>query len=185
MNEGAIDDLFNHARTLGYKDSRDNFINLIHTDQRAFNDMFSYARSKGFNEDEDSFSVLIGKKKGGLGKPTPGSEAGPSGGVKLPSRLTGQQVKTYLGKYGASFTDAEYDQIAQQAAGKSLDEAMRIAKGIVTPQPKVQFAPMAPVAQPEAEAEPKMPEFNLGTFVASSRHSVMCFLDLLIQQQKK
>jgi hypothetical protein len=166
MNEGAIDDLFNHARTLGYKDSRDNFINLIHTDQRAFNDMFSYARSKGFNEDEDSFSVLIGKKKGGLGKPAPGSEAGPSGGVKLPSRLTGQQVKTYLGKYGASFTDAEYDQIAQQAAGKSLDEAMRIAKGIVTPQPKVQFAPMAPVAQPEEQAAPAQPEFNLGTFVA-------------------
>lgn len=101
-----------------------------------------------------------------LGKASPGSEAGPSGGRRLPSRLTGQQVKTYLGKYGASFTDAEYDQIAQQAAGKSLDEAMRIAKGIVTPQPKVQFAPMAPVAQPEEQAAPAQPEFNLGTFVA-------------------
>jgi hypothetical protein len=92
--------------------------------------------------DFNAFEQRIGYA-GGLGKPTPGSEAGPSGGRRLPSRLTGQQVKTYLGKYGASFTDSEYDQIAQQVAGKSLDEAMRIAKGIVTPQPKV--APMAPL----------------------------------------
>ena len=143
MNEGAIDDLFNHARTLGYKDSRDNFINLIHTDQRAFNDMFSYARSKGFKDSEDSFSVLIGKKPGGLGKPAPGSEAGPSGGRRLPSKLNVQQVKTYLGKYGASFTDDQYRQIAEQAAGKSLEEAMSIARNITTPTPKV--TPMAPL----------------------------------------
>ena len=146
MNEGAIDDLFNHAKTLGYKDTRDKFLNLIHTDQRAFNDMFSYAKSKGFNKSEDDFSILIGKKNQGLGKPLPGSEAGPSGGRRLPSKLSGQQVKSYLGKYGASFTDQQYDQIAQQAAGKSFEEAMNIARNITTPTPvaptPVQMAPL-------------------------------------------
>jgi hypothetical protein len=146
MNEDAIDDLFNHAKTLGYKDTRDNFLNLIYTDQRAFNDMFSYAKSKGFNKSEDDFSILIGKKSQGLGKPLPGSEAGPSGGRRLPSKLSGQQVKAYLGKYGASFTDQQYDQIAQQAAGKSFEEAMNIARNITTPTPvaptPVQMAPL-------------------------------------------
>jgi len=135
MDERAIDDLFNHARSLGYKDSRGNFLNLIYTDQRAFNDMFSYAKSKGFNKNEDDFSILIGKKQGS-GKAAPGSGAGPSGGLRLPSNLNKQQVKSFLGRYGASFTDDQYDQIASRVKGKSMEEAMQIAREITTPTPQ-------------------------------------------------
>lgn len=92
--------------------------------------------------DFNAFEQRIGYT-GGLGKPAPGSEAGASGGRRLPSKLNVQQVKTYLGKYGASFTDDQYRQIAEQAAGKSLEEAMSIARNITTPTPKV--TPMAPL----------------------------------------
>jgi hypothetical protein len=113
---------------------------------------------RGFAKTEDEFF-----NASGLGKAAPGSGAGASGGLRLPSNLNKQQVKNYLGKYGASLTDAQYEQIAKEASGKSLDEAVSIANSIATAPVRTQFAPAWQPAKPN---DASTPEFNLNTFVA-------------------
>lgn len=65
MNEQVIDDLFNQAVSKGYKKSREEFVNLLHTNDAVLNDMYSYVQSKGYQKGIEDFSGLVGKKKGG------------------------------------------------------------------------------------------------------------------------
>jgi hypothetical protein len=65
MNEQVIDDLFNQAVSKGYKKSREEFVNLLHTNDGVLNDMYSYVQSKGYQKGIEDFSGLVGKKKGG------------------------------------------------------------------------------------------------------------------------
>jgi hypothetical protein len=61
MDEQVINDLYNQAKSKGYLKSRNEFINLLHTDSEVFNDMYSYVKSKGYQKDVNSFSSLVGK----------------------------------------------------------------------------------------------------------------------------
>ncbi len=61
MNEEVLNDLYQRAVSEGYSKSREEFINLLHTNQEVFNDMYSYVQSKGYNKDQNSFSQLVGK----------------------------------------------------------------------------------------------------------------------------
>jgi hypothetical protein len=63
MNEQVIDDLFNQAVSKGYKKSREEFVNLLHTNDAVLNDMYSYVQSKGYQKGIEDFSGLVGKKK--------------------------------------------------------------------------------------------------------------------------
>lgn len=77
----------------------------------------------GFSKTQEEFFAASG-----LGKPSPGSGGGGSGAMRLPSNLSGEQVKNYFSKMGLqSMTDGEYDEIAKQAAGQSIEEAKRLA----------------------------------------------------------
>ena len=63
MNEQVIEDLFNQAVSKGYKKSREEFVNLLHTNDAVLNDMYSYVQSKGYQKGIEDFSGLVGKKK--------------------------------------------------------------------------------------------------------------------------
>jgi hypothetical protein len=65
MNEQVINDLFNQAVSKGYKKSREEFVNLLHTNDAVLNDMYSYVQSKGYQKGIEDFSGLVGKKKDG------------------------------------------------------------------------------------------------------------------------
>jgi hypothetical protein len=80
MNEQVIDDLFNQAVSKGYKKSREEFVNLLHTNDAVLNDMYSYVQSKGYQKGIEDFNGLVGKKKGVTGLSTvDGTLALPSG----------------------------------------------------------------------------------------------------------
>ena len=80
MNEQVIDDLFNQAVSKGYKKSREEFVNLLHTNDAVLNDMYSYVQSKGYQKGIEDFNGLVGKKKGVTGSSTvDGTLALPSG----------------------------------------------------------------------------------------------------------
>ena len=70
MNEQVIDDLFNQAVSKGYKKSREEFVNLLHTNDAVLNDMYSYVQSKGYQKGIEDFNGLVGKKKGVTGSST-------------------------------------------------------------------------------------------------------------------
>lgn len=61
MDEAVIEDLYNRAKSLGYKKSRNEFIALIHSNNEVFNDMYSYFKSMGYRNDENAFAILIGR----------------------------------------------------------------------------------------------------------------------------
>ena len=61
MDEQVIDDLYNRAVSSGYAKSREDFIQLLHSDNEVFDDMYSYVKEKGYGKTADDFSVLIGK----------------------------------------------------------------------------------------------------------------------------
>ena len=61
MDEEVINDLYNRARSKGYKKSLDEFISLLHSDQEVFDDMYGYVQSKGYKKGTEDFSALIGK----------------------------------------------------------------------------------------------------------------------------
>lgn len=45
MNEGLIKTLYNRAKRFGYKKSKAEFVNLLHTDQEVFEDMYAWPYS--------------------------------------------------------------------------------------------------------------------------------------------
>lgn len=62
MDEQVIDDLYNRAVSKGYKKSKDDFIQLLRSDNEVFNDMYSYVKENGYQKTTDDFSVLVGKQ---------------------------------------------------------------------------------------------------------------------------
>jgi hypothetical protein len=137
MDEQVLNDLYRRAVSLGYKKTKSEFVNLLKTDNSVFKDNYSYVRSKGYKKGENDFSVLIGKSaQQQVGKPAPGSAPGPSGGLRLPSNLTGSQIRNLVnsGKYKelssvqgliSGMNNADLEAAASQISGKSPDEAAR------------------------------------------------------------
>ena len=100
MNEQVIDDLFNQAVSKGYKKSREEFVNLLHTNDAVLNDMYSYVQSKGYQKGIEDFSGLVGKKKDVTGLSTVDGTLGLPSGEKdtLVERTFGKNVVTnFLG----------------------------------------------------------------------------------------
>jgi len=60
MDEQVIDDLYNRAKSKGYPKSKDEFIQLLHTDNEVLDDSYSYVKSKGYPKPFDDFKTLIG-----------------------------------------------------------------------------------------------------------------------------
>ena len=98
MNEQVIDDLFNQAVSKGYKKSREEFVNLLHTNDAVLNDMYSYVQSKGYQKGIEDFSGLVGKKKGGT------ASISEVGSLDLPSGEKDTLIERTFGKN--DFTNA-------------------------------------------------------------------------------
>ena len=92
MNEQVINDLFNQAVSKGYKKSREEFVNLLHTNDAVLNDMYSYVQSKGYQKGIEDFSGLVGKKKDVTGLSTV------DGTLGLPSGERDTAVERAFGK---------------------------------------------------------------------------------------
>ena len=60
MNEQVIQDLYDRAVSLGYKKSKEEFINLLHSDASVQADSFNYVKSKGYKKSMDEFLGLTG-----------------------------------------------------------------------------------------------------------------------------
>ena len=65
MSGEVIDDLYSRAVSKGYKKTKEEFINLIHTNNDVLNDMYGYVKGKGYGKSIDDFSILVGKESGG------------------------------------------------------------------------------------------------------------------------
>jgi hypothetical protein len=46
--------------------TRNEFVQLLHSDDDVFNDMYSYVKQSGYGKSADDFSTLVGKKKVGI-----------------------------------------------------------------------------------------------------------------------
>jgi len=60
MDEQVIQDLYDRAVSLGYKKSKQDFINLLHTDLSVQEDNFSYVKSQGYRKSMNEFLQLTG-----------------------------------------------------------------------------------------------------------------------------
>ena len=60
MDEQVIDDLYNRAKSKGYSKSKDEFIQLLHTDNEVLDDSYSYVKSMGYPKQISNFKTLIG-----------------------------------------------------------------------------------------------------------------------------
>jgi uncharacterized protein YbjQ (UPF0145 family) len=63
MDEWVINDLYERAKSKGYKKSLDEFKTLLYNDQGVFDDMYGYVQSKGYKKGTEEFSTLIGKNQ--------------------------------------------------------------------------------------------------------------------------
>jgi hypothetical protein len=60
MNEEAVKDGYNYFLSGGYKDSFEDYIQLINTNAEALNDTYKYFVNNGYNDSKDDFSTLMG-----------------------------------------------------------------------------------------------------------------------------
>ncbi len=60
MDQEVIDDLYQRATSMGYKKTKDDFVNLLHTDKEVLDDNYTYVKTKGYNKSPEDFSVLVG-----------------------------------------------------------------------------------------------------------------------------
>lgn len=60
MDEQVIQDLYDRAVSLGYKKSKQDFINLLHTDLSVQEDNFSYVKGQGYRKSMNEFLQLTG-----------------------------------------------------------------------------------------------------------------------------
>ena len=60
MNEKAIKDGYNYFVSRGYKDSFEDYKQLINTNTEALNDTYKYFVNNGYNDSKDDFSTLMG-----------------------------------------------------------------------------------------------------------------------------
>ena len=60
MDNEVIDLLYNRFKELGYKDSREDYISLLNSDQEVFNDAYSYFKSSGYEDTDQDFKGVLG-----------------------------------------------------------------------------------------------------------------------------
>jgi hypothetical protein len=63
MKEEVISYLYDWVKSQGYKKSKEDFVQLLHSNDEAFNQAFNHAKEGGYKKDENSFGILVGKNK--------------------------------------------------------------------------------------------------------------------------
>lgn len=149
MDEWVINDLYERAKSKGYKKSLDEFKTLLYTDQGVFDDMYGYVQSKGYKKGTEEFSTLIGKNQS---VQQPIVKKKDDGGIS-----ESEPSKTEQGvDYKKAFTD--YNKQLSEPKQSETDLVGRAQKvlGIKEPQQK-QVGEYDPNAYIEGVATPKEP----------------------------
>jgi len=134
-NEKNLYNLYNALSGSYNLGSFDQFKKSMENKQNRLN-LYNAASSKFNLGDFNSFESNAGYGTATVGKPAPGSAPGPSGGLRLPSNLTGSQIRNLVnsGKYKelssvqgliSGMNNADLEAAASQISGKSPDEAAR------------------------------------------------------------
>ena len=144
MDEEVINDLYSRAQSKGYTKSREEFVNLLHTDSSVLNDMYSYVKSKGYNKDINSFSSIIGKEQ---------SEPAPVVKKKVSSESIEQQ-EPQAGTMESPSEDGSSVTPPINNAFQSIDqfEGKSPVENLITTQQKTAGKPNAvPIKEPNEE----------------------------------
>ena len=124
MNEEALKTMYSLAQKEGYKDSVDDFKNLLSSNTEALNTMYSLAQKEGYKDSIDDFSSLLGVKKKDTPQPYQPTSEEPTEVSKIPSESID------LGVYPTAFTPKEDIEKVSEAGGISDEKLKRKASEI-------------------------------------------------------